>query len=100
MSREYEQDKSNTFKAADDTHRTNQPNNGNVDKDLLLKEGLPESMIKIPLESNNSSVLILNEHVGEIVHSKWNPSKQVLATGGNSDCFVDLWDTKDTLNST
>lgn len=26
MSREYEQDKSNTFKAADDTHRTNQPN--------------------------------------------------------------------------
>ena len=56
-------------------------------------------MIKIPLESNNSSVLILNEHVGEIVHSKWNPSKQVLATGGNSDCFVDLWDTKDTTNS-
>jgi WD40 repeat protein len=47
---------------------------------------------KIPLVSNGSSIVLANEHLGEIVHSKWNPSKKILATGGNGDCFVDLWD--------
>jgi WD40 repeat protein len=36
--------------------------------------------------------MMINEHQGEIVHSKWNPNKKLLATGGNGDCFVDLWD--------
>mgnify|MGYP000411396478 FL=1 len=59
-------------------------------------------MKKIPLENNGSSILVVNEHVGEIVHTKWNPTKPMLASGGNSDCFVNLWDTKDlslSLNS-
>ena len=47
---------------------------------------------KIPLVHNGSSVMLVNEHLGEIAHSKWNPSKKILATGGNGDCFVDLWD--------
>lgn len=37
-------------------------------------------------------MLVVNEHFGEIAHSKWNPVKKILATGGNGDCFVDLWD--------
>ena len=47
---------------------------------------------KIPLVHNGSSVMLVNEHLGEIAHSKWNPNKKILATGGNGDCFVDLWD--------
>lgn len=56
-------------------------------------------MKKIPLESNGSSILIVNEHVGEIVYTKWNPTKSMLASGGNSDCFVNLWDTKELSSS-
>lgn len=51
-----------------------------------------ETAKKIPLVNNNSSVMLVNEHYGEIAHSKWNPNKKILATGGNGDCFVDLWD--------
>lgn len=57
--------------------------------------GLPskhESAKKIPLVSNGSSVMLVNEHSGEIAHSKWNPNKRILATGGNGDSWVDLWD--------
>ena len=56
-------------------------------------------MKKIPLVSNCSSVLVINEHVGEIGHTKWNPTKSMLASGGNGDCFVNLWDTKDLSSS-
>ena len=51
-----------------------------------------ESAKKIPLVSNGSSVMLVNEHSGEIAHSKWNPNKRILATGGNGDSWVDLWD--------
>ena len=47
---------------------------------------------KIPLVNNGSSVMLVNEHSGEIAHSKWNPTKRILATGGNGDSWVDLWD--------
>lgn len=43
--------------------------------------------------------MLLNEHLGEIVHSKWNPNKKLLATGGNGDYFVDLWDFTTPSNS-
>lgn len=36
--------------------------------------------------------MLVNEHSGEIAHSKWNPNKRILATGGNGDSWVDLWD--------
>ena len=47
---------------------------------------------KIPLVSNGISIHIVNEHQGEIFFSKWNPFKRLLATGGASDYFVNLWD--------
>jgi hypothetical protein len=36
--------------------------------------------------------MIINEHSGEILHSKWNPFQKMLATGGTGDYFVDIWD--------
>merc|ERR1740117_869458 len=36
--------------------------------------------------------MIVPEHSGEILHSKWNPFKKMLATGGTGDYYVDIWD--------
>ena len=44
------------------------------------------------LKHNGSSLHILNDHKGEIFFSKWNPTKNFLATGGAGDNVVDIWD--------
>jgi len=35
---------------------------------------------------------VIQEHKGEVFHSKWHPTKRLLATAGASDNFVDVWD--------
>ena len=47
---------------------------------------------RMPLTSNGQNIMIINEHSGEILHSKWNPFQKMLATGGTGDYFVDIWD--------
>jgi WD40 repeat protein len=37
-------------------------------------------------------VHILNEHQGEVIFLKWNPLQKLLATGGQNDNVVDVWD--------
>lgn len=48
--------------------------------------------LNIPLKHNGNTLHILNDHKGEIFFSKWNPIKNLLATGGAGDNVVDIWD--------
>jgi len=48
--------------------------------------------LNAPLKHNGNSIHILNDHKGEIFFSKWNPTKNFLATGGAGDNVVDVWD--------
>lgn len=36
--------------------------------------------------------MVVNEHQGEIMYSRWNSHKKVLATGGTGDFMVNVWD--------
>jgi len=58
-----------------------------------MSDFLPNQHLNsIPLQSNGTSIRVMNEHKGDIFFSKWNPNKKILATGGAGDCFVDVWD--------
>jgi len=35
---------------------------------------------------------VVPEHRGDILFSKWNTNKRILATGGAGDCYVNVWD--------